>query len=53
MSDDDTEQDWGSPEDWNAVVEWWRRSQHPNTYYVQPQLRAALRADRSRCPMTP
>ena len=39
MSDDDTEQDWGSPEDWNAVVEWWRRSQHPNTYYVQPQIK--------------
>jgi len=33
---DDTEL---TPEDWDAVVNWRRGSQHPNTYCVQPPIK--------------
>jgi hypothetical protein len=36
MSDNDTEL---SPEEWDAIESWWRGSQHPKPYYVQPQIK--------------
>jgi hypothetical protein len=36
MSDDNAEL---SPEEWDAVVNWWRGTQHPKPYYVQPQIK--------------
>src|SRR6476646_7738336 len=45
---DDTEL---TPEDWDAVVNWRRGSQHPNTYYVQPPIKGRPPRVRSRCRM--
>jgi hypothetical protein len=28
-----------APEDWDAIVNWWRGTQHPGTYYTQPQIK--------------
>jgi len=38
----DDGEEWGSPEDWDAVENWWRGSQHPKPYYVQPQIKGRL-----------
>jgi hypothetical protein len=32
-----------SPEDWDAIVEWWRAQLHPKPYYVQPQIKGPPR----------
>jgi hypothetical protein len=28
-----------SPEDWRALTDWWRGTQHRGRYYVQPQIK--------------
>ncbi len=28
-----------TPENWAALVEWWRGTQHPGPYYVQPRIK--------------
>ncbi len=28
-----------APEDWDAIVNWWRESQYPGPHYVQPEIR--------------
>jgi len=41
MSDDDAQVDQHglTPADHDAIVEWWRGTQHPKTYYQQPRIK--------------
>jgi len=41
MTDDDAQVDEHglTPADWDAAVDWWRRSLHPKPYYQQPRIR--------------